>query len=200
MAKRFETYQGKTQCITEWAKDLGVDRKYIWKRMALGETFAEAVEQRNRREGPRKEGMIVHDAHALHELQRVYRSHPQGVSWTKDDLVKVFRLWRATYGRYPQAAECRKEFCLPSSFTVIRHFGRWSHLIAHLDDPQTPLRHQKPGETVECLLCEGRFVSWDKRKNRLCKLCNDRINTWTDDEDMDWMCGGPASFVLGRER
>lgn len=37
------TYNGKTQCLKDWAQELGISYKFIWRRMKDGMSFIEAI-------------------------------------------------------------------------------------------------------------------------------------------------------------
>lgn len=39
----FHTYQGKTLCLTDWAREFGMSKQKLAKRLALGWSFAEAA-------------------------------------------------------------------------------------------------------------------------------------------------------------
>lgn len=39
----FHTYQGKTLCLTDWAREFGMSKQKLAKRLALGWTFADAA-------------------------------------------------------------------------------------------------------------------------------------------------------------
>lgn len=71
----FETYNGETHCIAEWADILGLKADLIWSRMSRGHTFEEAISM------PTKEKMTP--------IMITYKGETHNVSeWSKITGIK----------------------------------------------------------------------------------------------------------------
>jgi hypothetical protein len=97
-----------------------------------------------------------------------------GRAWTRESIVEAIIVWRDEHGHWPTYQSWRRSKALPSTRTILRHFGRWSLALEAARGPNTCRRgHLLAGDNVmvdrdgrrRCRPC--REAAWKRSRDRV---------------------------------